>query len=150
MTQLDFLKNLVNKYKFTIKGHENNKQINTQLNPNKQYSYFLIPYTKRTKRTNIYVTKEGKPYLATSFNYTIKNEQTGEYKHVYISQSKILFTTLHQRDLVILDNKNEYDKKLATSLSEYIIVEPKRLPLFFRIDQATFLSDLMKVGYYEV
>ena len=148
-SQKSFLEFLHNKFNMAIVGYAK-ETLQVQLNKIKDHKIFLVTYTYKNTMNYIHKDKDGKVFISKVNNYTIKNEQTGEYKHVYISQSKILFTTLHQRDLVILDNKNEYDKKLATSLSEYGIVEPKRLPIFFRIDQATFLSDLMKVGYYEV
>ena len=147
MTQIEFL-NKLKSYQFKIKGY-GEKEIDIQINPNKTYSYFLLPYEKRTLRNNIYMGKDGEPFTTATFNYTIKDDVTGEITHAYISRSRVLFTTLYQRDLIILEKKNEYDKKLALSLKKYEIVEPKRLPLFYRTNTKTFLNDLKGVNNNE-
>ena len=141
MTQKEFLKLLQEKYQFTIKGY-GDKEIDIQINPNDKYQYFLIPYTKRTVRNNVYVGKNGEPFTITSFNYTLKNAITGEITHAYIPRSRILFTTLYEKDLIILDQDNNYDKNIAQLIKTYQILTPKRLPLFYRVDKTTFLKDM--------
>ena len=144
MTQEKFLDLLVNKYQFKITGY-GEKEIDIELNPNKEYWYFLIPYTKRTLRNNIYMGKDGEPFTVTTYNYTMTNKETGEITHAYIPRSRVLFTTLYQRDLIVLEATNEYDKEKAALISQYQILEPKRCPLFFRTNENTFLNDWKKV-----
>ena len=141
MTQKEFLKLLQEKYQFTIKGY-GDKEIDIQINRNDKYWYFLLPYTKRTARNNIYAGKNGEPFTITTFNYTLKNDITGEITHAYIPRSRILFTTLYEKDLIILDQDNNYDKNIAQLISPYQILEPKRLPLFYRVNKETFLKDM--------
>lgn len=143
MTQEKFLDLLVNKYQFKVTGY-NEKEIDIQINPNKTYSYFLVPYTKRTLRNNIYMGKDGEPFTTTTFNYSMADKETGEFTHAYIPRSRILFTTLYQSDLVVLEVTNDYDKNIAALISQYQILEPKRCPLFFRTDGKTFLNDWKK------
>lgn len=141
MTQLEFLKMLKTKYQFTITGY-GEKEVDIQITPNKTYSYFLLPYSKRVLRHNIFTTKQGELFTTTTYNYIIKDYLTGEISHAIIGTNRVLYTTLYQRDLIILDKKNEYDKKLAIRLSEYEIIEQKRVPLFYRTNKDTFLKDL--------
>lgn len=141
MTQQEFLKLLIDKYKFSITGY-GEKEIDITVNPNKTYWYFLIPYSKRTVRNNIFSNKQGELFTIQTINYTIKDNQTGEITYAYIPRSKILYTTLYQRDLVILEANNNYDKQLALLLTQYQILQPKRLPLFYRTNKDTFLSDM--------
>lgn len=145
MTQEKFLDLLVNKYQFKVTGYNKEKEIDIQINPNKQYWYFLVPYTKRTSRNNIYMGKDGEPFTITTYNYTMKDNLTGEYTHAYIPRSRVLFTTLYQRDLIVLETADNYDKNIATLISQYQILEPKRCPLFFRTNDKTFLNDWKKV-----
>lgn len=141
MSQKDFLTKLQKQYQFKIKQY-GDKQINIEINPNKEHWYFLIPYSKRSLMNSIYLNKEGEPFTITKYNYTIKDNQTGEISHAYIAKSRVLFTTIYQRDLIILNPKDEYDKKLAIILSQYQILKPKRVPLFYRTNMETFLTDM--------
>lgn len=144
MTQKEFLELLNKKYQFKITGY-GDKEVDIEIVDNKEYLYFLVPYTKRTVRNNIYTDTKGEPFTITSFNYTIKDNTTGEVKHAYIPRSRILFTTLYNRDLIILEVKNEYDQKIKELINEYQIVEPHRVPLFYRVDKNAFLNDFKEL-----
>lgn len=145
MTQLEFLDLLKNKYQFKITGF-GEKEVDIEIVDNDKYVYFLIPYAKRTVRNNIYMDAKGEPFTITSLNYTIKDKDTGEIKHVFIPRSRVLFTTLYQKDLIILEVENEYDQKIKELINEYQIVEPHRVPLFYRVDKNTFLNDFKGLG----
>lgn len=140
MTQKEFLELLNEKYQFKITGY-GEKEIDIETTNNNKYVYFLLPYSKRTVRNNIYLDDNGEAFTIATFNYTIKDDVTGEIKHVFIPRSKILFTTLYQRDLIILEKENKYDNKIKALINEYQIVKPHRVPLFYRVDTNTFLHD---------
>lgn len=145
MTQKEFLNILHTKYQFKITGF-GEKEVDIEIVDNDKYVYFLIPYTKRTVRNNIYMDAKGEPFTITSLNYTIKDKDTGEIKHCFIPRSKVLFTTLYQRDLIILEVENEYDQKIKELINEYQIVEPHRVPLFYRTNKDTFINDFKELN----
>ena len=145
MIQLEFLELLNKKYQFKITGY-GDKEVDIEVVDNKDYLYFLLPYTKRIVRNNIYMDSKNEPFTVTSLNYIIKDNSNGEVKHCYIPKSRILFTTLYNRDLIILDVNNEYDKKIKELINEYQIVEPKRVPLFYKVDKKSFLNDFKELS----
>ena len=144
MKQKEFLQMLKSKYQFKITGY-GDKEVDIEIVDNDKYLYFLLPYTKRTVRNNIYEDAKGEPFTVTSLNYTIKNDTTGEIKRCYIPRSRILFTTLYNRDLIILEVENKYDQKIEELINEYQIVEPHRVPLFYKVDKNTFLEDFKEL-----
>ena len=66
--------------------------------------------------------KDGEPFTTTTFNYTIKDNLTGEITHAYISRSKVLSTTLYQRDLIILEKKNKPTKYMSAYILKILCI----------------------------